>query len=124
MKTLKIISFLFVALLLANCDSMDDNYKDYLKNGQVYSPRVTNLAASTGLKEATLTWKNPLGNIAVKNAIRLQDSTIVLDGLVETYKFTNLKIIGYQISVYTIDKFNNYSVPASISIFPNGEEIN
>lgn len=110
-----------MALLLASCNNMEDNYKDYLKNVQVYSPRVTNLNAITGLKEATLTWKNPQGTIAVKNAIRLQDSTIVLDSLVETYKLTNLKIIGYQVSVFTIDKFDNYSVPATINIFPNGE---
>ncbi|MEI6555646.1 MAG: DUF4998 domain-containing protein [Paludibacter sp.] len=121
MKILKIISLLLVSLLFANCDSMEDNYKDYLKNVQVYSPKVTNLTVINGLKEATLTWKNPQSNIAVKNAILLQDSTIVLDSLVETYKLTNLEIKGYQISVYTIDKFNNYSVPASISIFPNGE---
>jgi Domain of unknown function len=121
MKTLKIISFLFLAYLMASCNNMEDNYKDYLKNVQVYSPRVTNLTAITALKEATLSWKNPQGTIAMKNAIRLQDSTIVLDGLVETYKLTNLKIIGYQVSVFTIDKFNNYSVPASLSIFPNGE---
>ncbi len=121
MKILRIISFLSFALLLANCDNMDNNYKGYLDNIQVYSPRVTNLTAVNGLKEATLTWKNPQGSIAVKNAIRLQDSTIVLDALVETYKLTNLKIIGYQVSVFTIDKFNNYSVPTSLSIFPNGE---
>jgi hypothetical protein len=78
---------------------MEDNYDGYLKNVQLYSPRVTNLEATSGLKEATLSWKNPQGNIAVKNAIFLKDSTIILDGLVETYKLTNLEIKGYQISV-------------------------
>jgi len=121
MNTLKILTFLLAVALLASCDKMDDNYKDYLTNVQVYSPRVTNLEAATGLKEATLTWKNPQGSIAVKNAIQFQDSTIVIDSLVETYKLINLEIKGYQISVYTIDKFNNYSVPATINIFPNGE---
>ncbi len=121
MKTLKIISFLFIALLLSNCDSMDENYKAYLDNVPVYSPRVTNLKVVSGLKEATLSWKNPKGKIAVKNAIKLQDSIIVLDKLTESYKLTNLEIKGYQVLVYTVDKFNNYSVPGSISIFPNGE---
>ncbi len=121
MKILNIISTLLILALIGSCDKMDDNYKDYLTNVPVYSPRVTDLAAFSGLKEATLTWKNPHGNIAVKNAIRLQDSTIMLDSLVETYRLTNLEIKGYQISVYTIDKFNNYSVPATINIFPNGE---
>ena len=121
MKTLKIIGFLFFAMLLSNCDGMDENYKGYMDNVPVYSPRVTDLKVFSGLKEATLSWKNPKGKIAVKNAIKLQDSIIVLDKLTESYKLTNLEIKGYQVLVYTVDKFNNYSVPASISIFPNGE---
>lgn len=121
MKIQQLISFLFLTILISGCGKMEDNYEAYLNDVQIYSPRVTNLTAKTGLREATLSWTNPQGTIAVKNAIRLQDSLIVLDGLVETYKLTNLKIIGYQVSVYTLDKFDNYSVPASISIFPNGE---
>ena len=121
MKTFKIFSVLLLSLLLSNCDDMNDNYQAYLENVKVYSPRVSNLTVVSGLKEATLNWKNPQGKIAVKNAVKLQDSIIVLDTLVETYKLTNLEIKGYQVSVYTLDKFNNYSVPVSISIFPNGE---
>lgn len=121
MKKFKIFSLLFIALIMANCDSMEDNYKDYLKNVQVYSPRVTDLNAVSGLKEATLTWINPQGNIAVKNAILYGDTTIILDSLTETYHLTNLEIKGYQVSVFTVDKFDNYSVPATVYIFPNGE---
>lgn len=121
MKTNKITVFLLLALIFGSCGEMDDNYNDYLKNVKVYSPKVTDLSVVSGLKEATLSWKNPQGKIAVKNAIKLQDSTIVLDGLTETYKLTDLEIKGYQVSVYTLDKYNNYSVPASINIFPNGE---
>jgi hypothetical protein len=100
---------------------MEDNYKDYLTNVPVYSPRVTNLTVVSGLKQATLTWKNPQGKIAVRNVLKLQDSTIVMEGLAETYTLTNLEIKGYRVSVYTQDKFNNYSVPATVFIFPNGE---
>ena len=121
MKTIKIIGFLLAVLLFGSCEGMDENYKDYLTDVKVYSPRVTDLTVVSGLKEVTLYWKNPQGKIAVKNAIKLQDSTIVLDGLTETYKLTNLEIKGYMVSVYTVDKFDNYSVPATISIFPNGE---
>ena len=110
-----------LGLLLTNCEGMDDNYQNYLANVKVYSPKVTNLTVVSGLKEATLTWKNPQGKIAVKNAVKLQDSIIMLDGLVETYKLTNLEIRGYQVSVFTIDKYNNYSVPVTTAIFPNGE---
>lgn len=121
MKILKIIGFLFIALCLTNCDRMEDNYKGYLTDVKVYSPRVSNLTVVSGLKEVTLSWNNPQGKIAVKNVVKLQDSIIVLDSLVETYKLVNLEIKGYQVSVYTLDKFGNYSVPVSTSIFPNGE---
>ena len=121
MKTINIIGFLLAVLFFGSCEGMDENYKDYLTDVKVYSPRVTDLTVVSGLKEVTLYWKNPQGKIAVKNAIRLQDSTIVLDGLTETYKLENLEIKGYQVSVYTVDKFENYSVPATISTFPNGE---
>lgn len=121
MKATSIFAYLSVCMTLFSCNSMDDNYKHYLDEVEIYSPRITNLAAVSGLKEATLTWKNPHGSIAVRNAIRVEDSTIVLTGLVENYKLTHLQIRGYQISVYTIDQFNHYSVPATINIFPNGE---
>jgi hypothetical protein len=121
MKTLKITGILLLGLILSNCESMNENYKEYLANVKTYSPKVSNLTVISGLKEATLNWKNPQGKIAVKNAVKLQDSIIVLDGLVETYKLTKLEIRGYQVSVYTIDKFNNYSVPVTTAIFPNGE---
>lgn len=121
MNTIKIISILFITLLFSNCGGMEDNYKDYLTNVPVYSPRVTNLTVVSGLKQATLTWTNPQGKIAVRNVLKLQDSTIVMEGLAETYTLTNLEIKGYQVSVYTQDKFNNYSVPATVYLFPNGE---
>lgn len=121
MKTIHILLISIVVFLWTGCEKMEDNYKDYLTNVKVYSPRITDLRVVSGLKEATLTWKNPQGKIAVKNAIKLQDSTIMLDGLKETFKLTNLEIKGYQVSVYTLDKFNNYSVPVSVNIFPNGE---
>lgn len=121
MKILIKFSVIILALMLTNCNSMEDNYNDYLNNVKTYSPRVTNLKAVSGLRVATLTWKNPNGNLAKKNAICFEDSTIILEPLVETYTLTNMDIKGYTISVYTIDQFNNYSVPASVSIFPNGE---
>jgi hypothetical protein len=121
MNTIKIISTLLIATLFSNCGEMDDNYKNYLTKVPIYSPRVTNLTVVSGLKQATLSWKNPQGRIAVRNVLKLQDSTIVIEGLAETYTLINLEIKGYQVSVYTQDKFNNYSVPATVYLFPNGE---
>lgn len=121
MKKYKLVAFFLLLFFAFGCEEMDNNYKVYLEDVQVYSPRVTDLVAAQGLKEVTLNWKNPAGNIAQKNAIMLEDSTIVIDSLVESYHLTNLEIRGYQVSVYTIDSHNNFSIPATINIFPNGE---
>jgi len=111
-----------ILLLITACDSMEDNFSKYLENTKTYSPKVTDLTAVSGLKEATLNWKNPSGNIATKNVILLNDSIIYpADTLVSTYHLTGLQIKGYTISVYTVDSYNNYSIPATINIFPNGE---
>ncbi len=121
MNIRSIIGIFSLVLFFTNCEGMDENYKDYLTEVKVYSPRVTDLKVASGLKEVTLSWKNPRGTIAVENAILLQDSLIKLNGLVESYKLQNLEIKGYAVSVYTIDKFGNFSVPAQTTIFPNGE---
>lgn len=120
-KLYPIILLVLLTFLFAKCEVMEDNYSDYLGNVKMYSPRVTDLTVQSGLKEATLLWKNPQGNIAVKNAILLQDSMIIIDGLTEVYKLQNLEIKGYAVSVFTVDKFGNFSVPAQTTIFPNGE---
>ena len=121
MKKIVKMTAILLTLLMSGCDKMEDNYKDYQNNVKTYSPRVTNLTADEGLREATISWTNPDGNIAKKNAICFEDTTIILEPMVETYKLTDLEIKGYDILVYTIDQFDNYSVPATVSIFPNGE---
>ena len=65
MKTIKIIGFLLVALFFGSCEGMDENYKDYLTDVKVYSPRVTDLTVVSGLKEVTLYWKNQIGRAHV-----------------------------------------------------------
>ncbi len=117
-KTLIILTF-FIALY--SCDKMDDNYKHYLELQRTYSPKVTNLSAQVGLKTATLTWDNPQGNIAQKIMVDYQDDSLTFETMVDSVTINDLEIKGYTISVYTIDAFNNYSVPATIQIFPNGE---
>ncbi|MDD3077506.1 MAG: DUF4998 domain-containing protein [Paludibacter sp.] len=122
MNRISCFLILLFSVLLTGCDSMEDNYVQYLEDTKIYSPKVTGLDAVVGLREATLLWKNPTGNIAVKNIILLNDSTIYpADTLVTTYKLTDLEIKGYTISVYTVDGAGNYSIPATINIFPNGE---
>ena len=115
---------LLIALISIQCTQMDDNYSSYLDDPAVYSPKVTNLNAISGLREVELMWDNPQGDVAKQIFIDYQDTTITIDSLVEYILITGLEIKGYDISVYTLDAFNNLSIPASISVFPNGEENN
>ena len=116
-----ILIIIGLVALLTSCDSMEDNYKQYLDKERVYSPKISNLTAKVGLKTATLKWDNPNSDIARKILIDYTDSSILFETMVDSVVINDLEIKGYDISVYTIDAFNNYSIPTTIQIFPNGE---
>ena len=120
-KSIKILIALAAILNISGCSKMDDNYIDYLKMEKVYAPKISNLTAVVGLKTAMLTWDNPEGDIAKKILIDYQDDSLRFETMVDTAVLENLEIKGYDVSVYTIDAFNNYSIPVTIQIFPNGE---
>ncbi|MCF8370058.1 MAG: DUF4998 domain-containing protein [Bacteroidales bacterium] len=119
--------FIYVLLIalttfqFLSCAKMDDNYSDYLDINKVYSPKVTNLTKIPGLKQVRLKWDNPTGDIAKKIFIDYMDSTVTIDSMITSYHLTGLEIKGYDISVYTMDAFDNLSVPETVSVFPNGE---
>ena len=122
MKKITNIAIVLIALLsISGCSKMDDNYDEYLKIERVYAPKVSNLKAAVGLKTATLTWDNPEGDIAKQILIDYQDDSLKFESMVDSVVLENLDIKGYDVSVYTIDAFNNYSIPVKIQIFPNGE---
>lgn len=115
---------LLAALLFSistGCEKMEDNYAKYLEEERIYPPRVTNLAAYEGLREVSLTWDNPAGNIARKILIDYGDDSLFYENMVDSVHIDSLEIKGYTVSVYTMDAFDNKSVPETISIFPNGE---
>lgn len=121
MRIHKIIGLAILISFFFSCEKMDDNYKEYLDRQKVYSPKINNLSADVGLKTATLYWENPEGEIAKKIFIDYKDDSLKYEQLVDSAVLDNLEIKGYDVSVYTIDAFNNYSVPVTIQIFPNGE---
>lgn len=110
-----------IVLFSVGCDQMDYNYSEYLEKEKVYSPKVNNLVAKQALREVTLLWENPPGDIAKHIYIDYQDSTITTETMIDSITLTGLEIKGYEISVYTIDAFNNLSVPETVIAFPNGE---
>lgn len=122
MKKLKMTYVFILLFTLLSCDKMDDNYKQYLDDEQIYSPKISNLKATVGLKVAMLHWDNPKSDIAKKIVVDFEDGHLEFETMVDSALLENLDIKGYTVSVYTIDAFNNYSIPTSIQIFPNGEK--
>lgn len=123
MKNSLLIILIVSALNLAfwSCDKMEDNYSKYLEEEKIYSPRISNLRAYSGLQTVSMAWDNPDGDIAKYIFIDYQDSTITTDELIDSITIENLLIKGYTIEVYTVDAYGNLSVPAAVNIFPNGE---
>ncbi len=122
MKNSKIIAFILILVGFVACDKMEDNYQQYLDLNRVYSPKITDLSATVGLKQATLRWTIPPGDLAKKIIVDYQDDILEFEQMVDSVFLDSLEIKGYIISVFTKDKFNNLSVPTSIQIFPNGEQ--
>jgi len=116
--------YLLAALLISittGCEKMEDNYMKYVEEERIYPPRVTNLVAYEGLREVSLTWDNPAGNIARKILIDYGDDSLYYENMVDSVHIDSLEIKGYTVSVYTLDAYDNKSVPETITIFPNGE---
>ena len=122
MKMKYIILGVLLICSFSACEQMEDNYSQYLDTEKIYSPRVSDLTAVEGLMEATLRWVNPEGDIARKIRIDYGDSLFTTETMVDSIWLTGLEIKGYNVSVFTIDRFGNLSVPETIQIFPNGEE--
>ncbi len=116
-----IIPGVLLLLLVASCDKMEDNYAQYLARERIYPPKVKNLVAYEGLREVSLTWENPSGDLAKKILVDYGDDSLLIETMVDSVHIGDLEIKGYNVSVYTLDDYNNRSVPESTTIFPNGE---
>lgn len=110
-----------ILLLLSSCDKMEDNYMQYLEQEKIYPPKVTNLLVYEGLREVSLTWDNPAGSLAKKILVDYEDDSLLIENMVDSVYIGNLEIKGYNVSVYTLDEYNNKSVPETTTISPNGE---
>ncbi len=120
-KVMWLTVIITVIITVSSCEDMEDTYKEYLFE-KVYSPKVTMLTAIPGYQTVTLHWQNPEGDIVEKIEIRYDDVVLELEELKESVVLTDLEVKGYDLSVYTIDKAGNYSVPVTIYVFPNGIE--
>lgn len=117
-----LLVFLFVATLIANngCDSMEDNYQQYLGEYN-YSGKITNIRTYAGYERVILAWDNP--NDQKSKSIKIiygPDSTeVTYDNLVDSVSIDGLNAgTGYEFIVYTMDANQNLSVPTKITAFP------
>ncbi len=69
----------------------------------------------------TLKWDNPESETAKYILVDYEDDSLFFEQMVDSVFIDSLEIKFYSISVYTLDEFNNKSIPVSVTVFPNGE---
>lgn len=121
----KIKSTLIVGILLAflgsyGCDSMEDNFKQYLEEYN-YSGRIDSLRVYPGFERVVLAWNNPKDQKSktIKVVYGPDSTVLTYDSLVDSISIENLTAgTGYEFIVYTLDANKNLSIPVSITAFP------
>lgn len=119
-KSIIIISLLLFTVSYWGCESMDDNYKQYIEEYN-YSGKIDSLRVYPGFERVILAWDNPKDQKS--KTIRIlygEDSTeLKFDTLVDSVSIEGLDAgTGYEFIVYTQDQYNNLSVPTYITAFP------
>ena len=119
-KSIIIISLLLFTMSYWGCESMDDNYKQYIEEYN-YSGKIDSLRVYPGFERVILAWDNPKDQKS--KTIRIlygEDSTeLKFDTLVDSVSIEGLDAgTGYEFIVYTQDQYNNLSVPTYITAFP------
>lgn len=121
---MKIMKYIIPAVLLmfglGACENMDNLYKDYLKEGSIYSGKIDNLNVHSGYERVVLTWNNPADNVSKKIYIGYGlsevEKEIVIDEMVDTYEITGLSdYTTYFFDVRTMDAYDNKSLASTIT---------
>ena len=119
-KSIIRIGILLVVMAHYGCESMDDNYKQYVEEYN-YSGKIDSLRVYPGYERVILAWDNPKDQKS--KSIRIVygvDSTVVnYDSMVDSVSIEGLNAgTGYEFIVYTLDAQQNLSVPTYITAFP------
>lgn len=123
MKSIK--SFILAVLLIVfvgnyGCDSMDDNFKQYLEEYN-YSGKIDSLRVHPGMERVILAWNNPKDQKSktIKVVYGADSTVLSFNTLVDSISIEGLTAgTGYEFIVYTLDVHNNLSVPTYITAFP------
>ena len=130
MKFMKLKHLYWMACILSvmgivGCESMDDNYKQYL-NEYNYSGKILNLRCYLGYQRVALAWDNPKDQKSKKIMIEYGAEKLqkTFDSLVDTVVIEGLNAgTGYDFTVYTLDNAGNHSVPVSVTALPVSKDM-
>lgn len=119
------IKYIIILLLSAifgfyACESMDDNYKQYLGENN-YSGKIDNLRVYPGYERVILAWDNPRDQKSKSVRIIYGSDSVHVDyeQLVDSVSIDGLVSgTGYEFIIYTIDGSGNLSIPTSVTAFP------
>ena len=121
MKILKyIIPAVLVMFGLGACENMDELYKDYLKEGSIYSGKISDLNVHSGYERVVLSWNNPSDNVSKKIYIGYgmseAEEEIIIDEMVDSYEITDLSdYTTYFFDVRTMDEYGNKSLASTVT---------
>lgn len=121
-----VILFAAIAFLLSSCSKMYDNIQQYADE-QVYPAKYDTIVGYVGFERVEIelmkAGRVPASAIklgkAKKTIIQYDEQTVTIDSLVSWVNITGLtqpKL--YRFSIYTIDEFDNKSVPQEIALIP------
>lgn len=126
MKHILIASFIVLAAFLGSCDGMYENLEKY--SGEiVYPAKFDTIAGHIGFERVEIdlmqAGRIPSGQIkmgkAKKTIVEYDDKVVVIDSLVSWLNITGLTQSKlYRFHVYTIDEYENKSVPQEIALIP------
>ena len=125
MRYIKFITIIF-ALALVSCGDMYDNMKEY--TGEIiYPARLDTIVGRIGFERVEIdllkAGRIPSKNINLGKANRVlisyDDQEVIIDSLVSWVSIRDLKLSKlYRFNIYTLDEFNNRSVPQQIALIP------
>lgn len=121
--------FVFIVFVLSSCSKMYDNIQQYADE-QVYPAKYDTIIGFIGYERVEIelmkAGRIPAADIklgkAKKTIIEYDDQKITMDSLVSWVNITGLtqpKL--YRFRIYTIDEFDNKSVPQEIALIPYTE---
>lgn len=116
MKAIKYWWLLLILGIFTGCESLEDTYSDYTEGGALrYLGKCQDLTVEPGWKRLIVTWKNHVDPVIDKIKVSWALDGVVRDSLLDkgttSCSITGLENGTYEISVCSMDKEGNTSLP-------------